>query len=98
MTDTVIAQNLHSAMIDELENSHYARGVMKECFSAAKSNGYQLELILYSTEKGRIACKGESQIPQSTEGVYTAEVVLSYSLESPFFYLNKQQTIAGYAR
>lgn len=97
-TDTISAHNLHSAMIDELENSHYAKAVLEDCFSSAETNAYQLEIILYSTESGRIVCKSKSQIPQSTEGVYMAEVVLAYGLESPFFYLNQQQEIAGYAR
>ena len=98
MVDTVTAQNMHSSMIEELENSHYAKAVIEDCFNAARANGYQLEMILYSTEQGRISCNDIANIPQQMTGVYTAEVVLAYELNSPFFYLQLNQTIAGYAR
>ena len=98
MTDSVSAQNLHSAMIEELENSHYAISVMEDCFRVAKDNAYQLEMVIYSRESGKVIACESTQIPQNTEGIYAVEVVLTYSLKSPFFYLNQEQTIAGYGR
>ena len=97
-TETVSAQNLHSAMIDELENSNYAKTVMEDCFTVADSNNYQLEIHLYSTEMGKVSCKNKSELPQVVKGVYMAEVVVEYALRSPLFYLNEQQIVAGYAR
>ncbi len=91
------AQDLHAAIIDELENSNYARAVLEECFAVAEEASYQLEICLYSNN-GLISCTSAADIPISTTTVSMAEVVLKYPFKIAFFDLNMQQKIFGYAR
>lgn len=92
------AQNTHAVMIDELENSDYARSVMEACFEIAEQEEYRLQLSLYSdTEAGQI-CASSADIPENTANLNLVEVVLFYDIEIPFFEIATEQQLFGYAR
>ncbi len=92
------AQNTHAIMIDELENSDYARNVMEACFEIAEQEDYRLQLSLYSdTEQGKI-CISSADIPETTANVNLVEVVLFYDIEITFFEIATEQQLFGYAR
>lgn len=95
---TMNAQDLHSAMIEELENSHYAKPVVQECFDAAKQAAYELEVCLYSETQAMVTCKSAADIPADMSDIFLAEVILKYPVQIAFFDLNIQQEIFGYAR
>lgn len=92
------AQDMHAAMIDEIENSNYARPVLSECFSAANKSAYSLQINLYMRNGGMITCDKVYHLPDSTEDVVMAEVVLSYPFQIAFFDIDIWQEIFGYAR
>lgn len=92
------AQNTHAVMIDELENSDFARGVMQSCFETAERESYRLQMSLYSDSDGIITCTDVTEIPMNTDQVRMVEVVLFYDIEIVFFELAEEQQLFGYAR
>lgn len=92
------AQNTHAIMLDELENSDFAKGIMEACFETAKMEEYRLQMNLYSTSGDIKACMCVEDIPQNTEDVRMVEVVLFYDIELAFFDIAKEQQLFGYAR
>lgn len=92
------AQNTHACMIDELENSDYARHVLESCFKTAAEENYQLQLSLYSDTEEMVTCMDVSGLPEDTDFVSMAEVVLDYSIEIAFFEIDVKQQLFGYAR
>ena len=92
------AQNTHAVMIDELENSDYARSVMEACFEIAEQEEYRLQLSLYSdTAEGKI-CTSSTDIPETTANITMVEVVLFYDIEIASFEIITEQQLFGYAR
>lgn len=92
------AQNTHAVMIDELENSDYTKSVMEACFETAEREGFHLQLSLYSDAEEIKKCTSKEELPQNTDSVSMAEVVLNYSVEIAFFDVNVEQQLFGYAR
>ena len=92
------AQNLHAALIDEMENSNYAVSVLKESFTVAKEAGYQVELTVFRDGKDPLVLKKNSDVPAGLTDVLMAEVTLSYPFTIPFLGIDEQQQIYGYAR
>ena len=92
------AQNTHAVMIDELENSDYARSIMIACFEIAKAEDFDLQLSLYSGQEEIKTCTSIADLPEDTTDVSMVEVVLQYSIELAFFEVDKEQQLYGYAR
>lgn len=95
---SIYAQNLHAAIIDELENSDYTYSVIEGAFATTEENGFLLELILYRKDNGVVPCYSAEDIPQDLEDVYMAEVILTYPVQIAFFALDNSQQLYGYAR
>ena len=92
------AQNTHAIMLDELENSDFAKGIMEACFETAEMEEYRLQMNLYSTSSDIKICMCMEDIPQNTEDVRMVEVILFYDIELAFFDIAKEQQLFGYAR
>ena len=92
------AQNTHAVMLDELENSDFAKPIMEACFETAEVESYRLQLSLYSTSKEITTCTNVAELPDNTEDVMMVEVVLFYDIEIAFFEIAKEQQLFGYAR
>ena len=92
------AQNTHAHMIDELENSDYAKSVLEACFEVAEEEKYRLQVSLYSDGQGSIICTNDDTLPEEMDRVTMAEVVLYYDVEVPFFDVVMEQQLFGYAR
>lgn len=92
------AQNTHAVMLDELENSDFAKQIMEACFETAEEESYRLQLSLYSTSKEITTCTSVVELPDNTEDVMMVEVVLFYDIEIAFFEIAKEQQLFGYAR
>lgn len=95
---TIHAQNLHATIIDELENSDYAKAVLEESFSVVQEAGYEMEITLYTDYDGWIKCANANEIPTETAQISMAKVVLRYPFQVAFFELNETQELFGYAR
>ena len=92
------AQNTHAIMLDELENSDFAKGIIEACFETAEMEEYRLQMNLYSTSSNIKTCMCVEDIPQNTEDVRMVEVILFYDIELAFFDIAKEQQLFGYAR
>ena len=92
------AQNTHAEMVDELENSDYAKPVMEACFETAEVENYRLQLSLYSESGGILTCTSIAELPGNTEDITMIEVVLFYDIEIAFFEIAHEQQLFGYAR
>lgn len=95
---TIHAQNLHSAMITELENSDYAKPVIQECFATAETFSYELKMTLYFEKEGVVVCEDISSIPESCAGINMAELELGYDVNIAFFGVDVEQKLFGYGR
>lgn len=92
------AQNTHALMIDELENSDYAKPVMEACFKTAEEENYHLQLSLYSETEEIKTCTVATDLPEDTKQVSMVEVVMNYSVKVAFFEVDVEQQLFGYAR
>ena len=92
------AQNLHASIIDELENSNYARNVIEECYEVCEIAEYELEMTLYFENEENVVLREIMDIPLTLEGVEMARVGLKYPLQLLFFDINLTQELYGYAR
>lgn len=92
------AQNMHAAIISEMENSDYTRTVLLDAFDTAEANGYGLKVRLYQEYGESVMCTGAEEIPVDVSEVVMAQVTLSYPVQMSFFQLSEVQEIIGYAR
>lgn len=95
---TMHAQNFHAAMIHELENSNYATNVLEECFSVAKDNAYDLEIIFYLEDGGIFICDEFEDLLQRPKAVSMARITLEYPVQIAFFEIDLKQQVYGYGR
>jgi len=96
--EVLYAQNLHAAIVDELENSNYARCVIEECFMVTEQVDYELEIKLYPRHDSVIHIKSREEIPFNLQDIHMAKVELEYPLEFDFLGINSEQKLFGYAR
>lgn len=92
------AQNTHAIMLDELENSDFAKVIMEACFETAERESYRLQMNIYSSTNEMQICTDAEELPESTEDVTMVEVVLFYDIEIAFFDIAREQQLFGYAR
>lgn len=92
------AQNTHAVMLDELENSDFAKVIMEACFETAEAEDYRLQMNLYSATEEIQACTSLAELPESTKDVTMVEVILFYDIEIDFFEIAEEQQLFGYAR
>lgn len=82
--DSYAAQNMHSDIINELENSNLSQKVITNSIQRAEDAGYELEIVPITNAKGEILM---------------AEVKLKYEYAVPFLRVNNSfHEIYGYAR
>ena len=91
------AQNLHAAMISEIEDSDYYPIVIKECFQIANEKGYDLEMTLYGEDNSIKECTCQSDVPTDVK-MQMAKVTLKVNTILNFFGRNDEHILDGYAR
>lgn len=92
------AQNTHAVMLDELENSDFAKRIMEACFETAEAEAYRLQMNLYASSKEVLSCTSSAELPDNTKEVTAVEVILFYDIEIAFFGITEEQQLFGYAR
>ncbi len=84
--DTNKARDFYDIVIAEIENSNFAPSVVAACEEQAKASGYELML-------------NDTGIIKDADGrVVLMEVILKYQYEIPFFGINENKYIRGFAR
>ena len=90
------AQNLHSEILSELEDSNYYSGVVDDAIQRAVAQGYGLSMELYD-EDGHCYHISRTGDARNLPGdVVKGEVKLTFSYESPFFGLSQSHVLRGY--
>ena len=92
------AQNLHGRIVDELENSDYARPVLLEAFAMARNQGMDLQVTLYLEDGASWPCEKAEDVPEHIGDVDVAEVLLRYEILLPLIQEQTGCYVAGYAR
>lgn len=95
--EVIDARDLHSRMIDELENSDYSANVMREQFDLAESAGYQLDITLYQGDV-ETKCTKREQVPDQASDAELAKVCLTFPFQVDFLGIDNTHTLCGYAR
>ncbi len=91
------AQNIHSGMIEELENSDYNPQVMRESIAIAKQNQVYPIIYLYSEDGNKLQVQKEEEVPDNTDRVVMAEVIVAFDYKIPFFGIQEPHRLSGYA-
>lgn len=94
----VSAQDIHSNMIDELENSACAQNVLENCFEQAQKAGYELSVNLFYEDGTNYIISSAQEIPDVLEPSSYARVELGFPLKIGFFEFEQDHVITGYAR
>lgn len=92
------AQDLQAQMVDEIENSSFAPGVVSRCFSDAETAGCELAVTYYYDGGGTVRCTRAAQTLSDVGSVSMARVELTFPLEFKLFGFKKQHTFTGYAK
>lgn len=94
----ISAQDLHGAIIDEVENSAYAKSVLEEAFEKTAQAGYQMTVTLFYQDGNRLFVSSKEEIPQDSMKASYARIELKFPLRIGFFQVNQNHVISGYAR
>ena len=95
--EVMAAQNMHAAMVNEIEDSDFYYEVIKDCFDAAQAKGYQLTVTMYGADNSEIRCTDKSQVPQEAD-VVMARVELKFKSLLVYFGVDSEHSLEGYAR
>ncbi len=95
---TMYAQNFHAAIISELEESNYSKGILKEAFERADKEGFRLEVILYQDSDGALVCKDIQSLPNWYGEIDLAQINLWFPVKIGVFQVNEMAILQGYGR
>lgn len=92
------AQDLHAAIISELEDSDFYEEVIKESFDKAKQAGSTLTMTLYYSDNTTKEIGEGDAINLDNIDVEMAKVNLKFNIKIGIFALNDEHILSGYAR
>jgi uroporphyrinogen-III decarboxylase len=96
--EVMSAQDMQARIVDEIENSDFNSGVIKECYKQCEQAGYQLAITLFCDDAAMTTIHSGSEVPSVTEGVQMAKVEMSFQFRVAFLGINKTHTYVSYAR
>ena len=92
------AQNMHSMVIDELENSDYAMKILEDAFTVVEAKGAQLRVRLYLEDGTQVDCEEAEDVPDTSAKVRIAQVQIVYPIMVPLMGVSEEYALTGYAR
>lgn len=92
------AQDLQARIVDEMENSDYNAGVIRDGFRQCNQAGCQLSITLFCEESAVLTIHSEQEIPSQIEEVDMARVEMEFPFRVAFFGINQKHTFVSYAR
>lgn len=92
------AQDMQARVVDELENSNFNAGVVKECFQKCADAGYELSVTLFYEDVAVAAMHTKQEVPDVLEKVSLAKVEVRFPLKSAFLGIDQARSFVGYAR
>ena len=92
------AQNMHSQIITELEDSDFSRQVIRSCFEQAQKAGQSLTLELYSKQDQSRVCNSWQEAELISYEIDMARVELKFDFEVAFFEIKSSHVLSGFDR
>lgn len=92
------AQDLHSCIISELEDSDFYAEIIKESFNKAQQAGDDLTLTLYYADNTTQEITSENISEISNYDIEMAKVNLKFNIKMGIFAINDEHILSGYAR
>ncbi|MBQ1993232.1 MAG: hypothetical protein II243_02080 [Lachnospiraceae bacterium] len=92
------AQDLHSCIISELEDSDFYEEIIKESFNKAQQAGDDLTLTLYYADNTTQEITSENISEISNYDIEMAKVNLKFNIKMGVFAINDEHILSGYAR
>ena len=92
------AQDMQARIVDEIENSDFNAGVMRECFQKSSDAGYQLAITLFYEDAAVSTAHSAAQVVESPGNVDMAKVEMSFPFRVAFLGINKTHAFTSYAR
>ncbi|MGN0414556.1 MAG: hypothetical protein ACI4FX_03595 [Agathobacter sp.] len=92
------AQDMQACFVDEMENSDYNPGVIRECMSQCEKAGYQLTVTLFCENAVVTTIHNSGEVPSSAGGADMAKVELVFPFRVAFFGISKEHRLVSYAR
>ena len=92
------AQDMQARIVDEIENSDFNTGVVRQCFLQSEEAGYQLKVTFFNENSTVATVSQVSQIPYGMDGVDMAKVEMQFPFQVAFLGINRQHTFVSYAR
>jgi len=92
------AQDMQARIVDEIENSDFNTGVVRQCFLQSEEAGYQLKVTFFNEDSTVATVSQVSQIPYGMDGVNMAKVEMQFPFQVAFLGINRQHTFVSYAK
>ena len=96
--EVMSAQDMQAGFVDEIENSDYNPGVIKECMASCEKAGYQLTVTLFCEDAVVTTIHNSGEVPAQIEGADMAKVEFSFPFRVGFFGISKEHKLVSYAR
>lgn len=92
------AQDMQARIVDEMENSDYNAGVIRDCFRQSAEAGYQLSITLFCEDTAMMTLHSEQEVPSQIAEVDMAKVEMKFPFRVAFFGIDQNHTFVSYAR
>ena len=92
------AQDMQARIVDEIENSDFNTGVVRQCFLQSEEAGYQLKVTFFNENSTVATVSQVSQIPYGMDGVDMAKIEMQFPFQVAFLGINRQHTFVSYAK
>jgi len=92
------AQDMQARIVDEIENSDFNTGVVRQCFLQSEEAGYRLKVTFFNENSTVATVSQASQIPYGMDGVDMAKIEMQFPFQVAFLGINRQHTFVSYAK
>lgn len=96
--EVMSAQDMQARMVDEIENSDFNDGVIRECFARCSDAGYELAVTLFLEESAVLTAHSAGEVYGGYGNVDMAKVELKFPFRVAFFGINNIHTFVSYAK
>lgn len=92
------AQDMQARMVDEIENSDFNAGVIRDCFVRCSDAGYELAVTLFLENSAVLTAHSEREVLGEYGNVDMAKVELRFPFRVTFLGINNTHTFVSYAK
>lgn len=92
------AQDMQARIVDEIENSDFNEGVIRDCFERCSDAGYQLAVTLFLENSAVLTAHSQNEFYGGYGNVDMAKVELKFPFQIEWFGINNTHTFVSYAK